>query len=381
MNLVDMARRSDKNLVLDAGFVSTGGMRWESAKRAISHIAGSFIHASKRTINGVLYRGFDLSADSKTRLSIKSPFKWYPFRQRPDLTGWQIMAVDRKAEGSALRVLLKRRSTDTVLAHYTVTLSSSFEPVRLPCPSNDRGNSTDYDLVLTFESAARGRAFLAVHRVLDRAEIIKLCRGRGVEIGPGPNPQILPSDDCDVTYVEQSSPEKWESLYNDRGALHIERSLWARYTIGEAYPLPAEDHSLDFVFCSHVFEHLANPLGHLEHWYGKLHRGGVVVGVVPDIGGSKDYVFEPCLVDDLLDEYASGLMQPSLDHYRRWAAHRAPGKDPVEFLNAGRSIHVHFYTYENMSSLLNCASKRLGYDWFNIHYTPNHKDFYFVIGK
>ena len=61
-----------------------------------------------------------------------------------------------------------------------------------------------------------------------------------------------------------------------------------------------EDGSLGFIFSSHVFEHLANPLGHLEHWYAKLRHGGLIVGIVPDVGGSKDYVFEPCSVTGLL---------------------------------------------------------------------------------
>lgn len=381
MNLVDMARRQDKNLVLTADLVSTGGTKWEMLKRAVSQVAGSFIHASKRRVGGVLYRGFELSIREKTCLCVKSPFKWHPFRQKPEFTGWQIMAVDAKAEGACLHVLLKRRSSGAVLGQQRVGLAASLEPIGLPHPPDTLDDPSDVDLILTFDGAAGGRAFLAVHRVLDRADILKLCRGRGVEIGPGPNPQILPSDDCDVTYVEQSSPEAWEALYNTRGALRIERSLWSRYTIGEAYPLPVDDQTLDFVFCSHVFEHLANPLGHLEHWYTKLRPGGVVVGVVPDVGGSKDYVFEPCPVGDLLEEYARGAMQPTVDHYRRWAAFRAPGADPMEFLKAGRSIHVHFYTYDNMVSLLRQAAERIGYGWFNVHYTPNHKDFYFVVGK
>jgi hypothetical protein len=126
---------------------------------------------------------------------------------------------------------------------------------------------------------------------------------------------------------------------------------------------------------------LANPLGHLEHWHAKLHQGGVVVGIVPDVGGSKDYVFGPCCVEDLLDEYAKSIMEPQLSHYRRWAAARAPGRDPVLYWKAKRSIHVHFYTLDNMKALLEIAVKRLGFRSFRVWYTPNHKDFYFVVEK
>jgi hypothetical protein len=99
------------------------------------------------------------------------------------------------------------------------------------------------------------------------------------------------------------------------------------------------------------------------------------------VGGSKDYVFGPCCVEDLLDEYAKSIMEPQLSHYRRWAAARAPGRDPVLYWKAKRSIHVHFYTLDNMKALLEIAVKRLGFRSFRVWYTPNHKDFYFVVEK
>ena len=42
------------------------------------------------------------------------------------------------------------------------------------------------------------------------------------------------------------------------------------------------------------------------------------------------------------EEHASQQMQPQLSHYRKWAAARAPGKDPAEYLKSKRSIHVPF---------------------------------------
>jgi len=53
----------------------------------------------------------------------------------------------------------------------------------------------------------------------------------------------------------------------------------------------------------------------------------------------------------------------------------------VKYLKAKRSIHVHFYTNCNMASLLEYAVARLGYSWFSIRHTPNHKDFFFALGK
>ena len=381
MNLVDMATRHDRHLECRARVVSLGRDRWQSAKMLVSHVMGGYIIAAKRTIGGIQYRGFDISADARTRLIVRSACLWYPFRLVPPSTGWNIVAIDRRAEGKRFDAVLKDRSTDRILATRSLELTGALQPVAFPGLPDMSVNAAGTDLQLEFSGRGAGRAFLAVHRVLDRSEVIALCRGKGVELGPGPHPQVMPSGTREVRYIEQSPPDNWNKLYNEKNRLHVDPELWSKYTIGEAFPLPVEDGSLDFIFSSHVFEHLANPLGHLEHWYTKLHPGGVVVGIVPDVGGSKDYVFEPCPVKGLLDEYDSRDMQPQLSHYRRWAAARAPGKDPAQYWQARRSIHVHFYTAENMQALLELAVERLRYRTFRLWHTPNHKDFYFVLEK
>jgi SAM-dependent methyltransferase len=381
MNLVDMATRKDRHLELQARLVSLGNDRWKSAKMLMSHVTGRYIIAAKRTIGGVQYRCFDVSADDRTRLIVRSACAWYPFRLLPDSTGWSIVAMDRRAEGRRFNVVLKERSKDRVLVARSVQLTSTLQAVAFPGLPSVPVDVMETDLQLEFCGTGGGRAFLAIHRVLDRSEVIALCRGKGVELGPGPHPQVLPDETREVLYVEQSQSDEWNRLYNEKRRVDVDQELWSKYTIGEAFPLPVYGDSLDFIFSSHVFEHLANPLGHLEHWHTKLRHGGVVVGVVPDVGGSKDYVFDPSSMDELLDEYAGGEMRPQLHHYRRWAAARAPGKDAMEFLKANRSIHVHFYTADTMRQLLQQAVARLGYRWFRVWHTPNHKDFYFAVAK
>lgn len=381
MNLVDMARRRDRNLLVSASLVSRGDERWRSAKVLASYVWGHYVITTKRTIDGIRYRGFDLSADGHAGLIVQSPCSWYPFRLRTPSTGWEIVAIDHAAEGRVFDAVLRDRNTGGVLAKQSVTLTRVLQPVQFPTPPVPPPEDAVTDLELRFSGGSGGRAFLAVHRILDRSEVLALCRGKGVELGPGPRPQVLPNETREVLYIEQSPPDRWNRLYNEQNRFCVDKDLWSRYTIGDAYPLPVEDDSLDFIFSSHLFEHLANPLGHLEHWHAKLRQGGVVVGIVPDVGGSKDYVFEPCHIPDLLGEYAEGIMQPQLSHYQRWAVARAPGKDPSWYWRAQRSIHVHFYTIDNMKALLEIAVKQLGFRSFRIWYTPNHKDFYFLVEK
>jgi SAM-dependent methyltransferase len=373
-----MAQRQDKNLVL--------GDSVELCKR--------------RELNGTLYRGFSLSTSAQPAITIKNVLKWYPFSDRTLATGWAIRANILQAisnSNTRLEVCL-RDDAGNIVAANEVEVASTPTPIFLPKQLPSETLDESYHLTLQLKSYRKNifpfgakavepgsvkpaHAFLQVHEALHREEILKQCQGKGIEIGPGHRPQVMPSSGVDVTYIEQSAPQDWERLYNDAGNYVVNPELWSRYQIGEACDLPIEDSSLDFIFSSHVFEHLANPLGHLQHWHSKLRENGKVLGIVPDISGCKDYVYRPSPLSELLAEQASGDMEPTLAHYARWAKYRRPGSDPEEFYKAKRSIHVHYYTRWNMTEVLQYAVENLGYAWFNVRHVPNHKDFYFVLSR
>ncbi|MFO6418779.1 methyltransferase domain-containing protein [Hylemonella sp. W303a] len=240
----------------------------------------------------------------------------------------------------------------------------------------------DMDLVITVPPRQwPAKLFLGVHRLLDRNDLYKHCKGRGVEIGPGPRPQILPGAHIQVQYVEQATPDQWQQLYGKDTKTPVDPGLWKLYVVGNADQIPAEQNSLDFIFSSHVIEHLANPLGHLAYWSKLLKKGGVVAAVIPDMRGCKDYVFQPSTLEELDAEYRRGLMTPTLDHYRRWCNVRAPKTDPAEVLARGRSIHVHFYTPETMQTVLQARYRELGYRTCTVTSSPNHKDFFVLLAK
>jgi SAM-dependent methyltransferase len=369
LNLINMAERKDKNLVLS-----------DSAQ------------PSKRKLRRILYRGLSLSASEEPAVTIKNVLRWYPFCDGTTVTGWAIQSFNHKHKNGQLEVCFKD-AADNVIASQEIKVSSKITPVILPKLTPHSTESENFSLTLRLKGSRSkffpfgskntkpNHAFLTVHEVLHREEIIKKCQGKGIEIGPGPKPQVIPSRKVDVTYVEQSAPEDWERLYNDTGNYKVSPQLWSRYQIGEACDLPVENNSLDFIFSSHVFEHLANPLGHLKHWQTKLKDGGKVLGIVPDLSGCKDYVYRPSSMSEILAEQTSGNMEPTIEHYARWAKYRRPGKNPEEFYKAKRSIHVHYYTKWNMTEILQYAVENLGYTSFEMRYVPNHKDFYFVLLK
>ena len=77
---------------------------------------------------------------------------------------------------------------------------------------------------------------------------LQYCRGRGLDVGAGRWP--LP------------------------GAMAIDAADGA-----DAMRLP--EGPFDFVFSSHCLEHLADPVGALEHWRSRLRPGGVLFPYLP----------------------------------------------------------------------------------------------------
>ena len=237
------------------------------------------------------------------------------------------------------------------------------------------------DLVIQVPLQKGAKLFFGIHRLLDRTELYVRCKGQGVEVGPGPRPQILPNARTHVKYIEQATPDQWQQLYGKGTETPVNQELWQLYVLGNADNIPSPPGSLDFVFSSHVVEHLANPLGHLAYWANLLKPGGVVAAVIPDRSGCKDYVFPPSTVEELEAEYRQGSMTPTLAHYQRWAKLRAPNADPAEIMKSGRSIHVHFYTPKSIADVLRQSHKALGFRKYTVISEHNHKDFFVLLEK
>lgn len=171
------------------------------------------------------------------------------------------------------------------------------------------------DLVAEFQGAADETAFLGVFKKMKRSLLIDQAKGFGVQIGPGPSPQIFNSEETRVVYLEEKHPRDWQKLYNPNGKFKVDPVLWDSYRIGSARELPFDDGKLDFVFSSHVFEHLHNPLGHLRHWHAKLKEGGKILAVVPSVLGCKDINSVSSSLESIRREYQNGVWDAPLEKY------------------------------------------------------------------
>lgn len=345
MNLFLMLTRQDRNLITEGT-----------------------VAQAKRNLDGDTWRGLHLWPDSS--FTIPDVRRFSSFRAFPASCGWM---VETPAKG-AVHVSFRRHGTNQELS--TRTFSGGPQPLLLPWPEEFSG---PVDLHVSATGRGKDIAFIADHRALSRQWLFDFAVGTGVEIGPGPQPQIMPGDGVNVSYVEQMPPEEWNRLYNGGGKYPVRPELWDNYIVGEASELPVADGSLNFIFGSHVFEHLANPIGHLKRWQRKLARGGKVLCVVPDLAGTKDAVQERGTLEEWRAEFEEDIWLPTEAHYVRHL--RLPADDELvrNAINRNESIHVHYYDNINCQRLLDYAVNELGFEDYLIRHTPNHKDFHFVL--
>lgn len=346
MNLFDMLRRKDRNLEVSGPVAMT-----------------------KHNQAGQLWRGLSLRPGAK--LSIPDVRRFASLRTWPAECGWMIQVPVETLVEVTFR---QPDHGDRIVG--VATFDGDFQPLVLPWPKERVGR---LDLQIEVIGQGEQAVFLAVHRALSRQWLFDSATGRGVEVGPGAQPQILPREGVDVSYLEQMPPDVWNQLYNGGGKYVSRPELWDHYIVGNAQYLPVEDGSLDFLFSSHVFEHLANPIGHLRNWKVKMRPGGKVICVVPDLNGTKDAIQPRSSLAEWLEEDAAGTWAPVLHHYMRHLRRAADDEELVAAMGRNESIHAHYYDNINCQVLLDHAVTALGYSDYLIEHTPNHKDFHFIL--
>lgn len=374
MNLLELITKNDRNVEVQFWDIATETWKThESARSLFAKIirprlkfAGWRPRVVRDTVRGLLLR-------SGMRLVVKNAGIYWP-----NYAHGRGFFKFRSNGASDVKVIVGWTKGDRESLSSQSNLIATKKLVDIPVAAT-KGDA--FDLVIQVPLQKGAKLFVGIHRLLDRNELYSRCKGKGVEVGPGPKPQILPDAGTEVKYVEQATPDQWQKLYGKDTKVPVDPALWNLYVVGNADNIPASPESLDFVFSSHVIEHLANPLGHLAYWGTLLKPGGVVAAVIPDRDGCKDYVFLPSSFDELEAEYLRNSMNPTLYHYQRWAKHRAPKADPSEILQSGRSIHVHFYTPDSMTDVLSKMYKRLGFRKFNVVSEQNHKDFFVLLEK
>lgn len=235
------------------------------------------------------------------------------------------------------------------------------------------------DLVISASSDSA----LGVGRLFDpRAPLLPLASGKGVEVGPGVKPAMLPSSERDVRYVERVRPQDWAASYSKAPVDLPPPDILSRYVVGDATTLETVDpSSMDFIFSNHVFEHLPNPLQVLENWLDKLRPGGRILTVVPDARYCFDCRQPLTTLADVLVEQSMGGHAITLEKYQRWVRYTEPRHSVDDLIRRNYSIHVSFFTPELIEDICQLLYGRGRISKWQVWTGKNNKDFAFAIWK
>ena len=208
-----------------------------------------------------------------------------------------------------------------------------------------------------------------------REPVLPFAVGDGIEVGPGDNPNIKPSDKVRVRYLEDVDKDAWLARYHLSPGKESDE-LWQNYLVGDARDLDvAEDASLDFIYSSHVFEHLMNPLGTLANWSRKLKPGGSVLAIVPDCRYCFDLRQEPSSLEEIEREFDENQWDPTPAKYEKWCSGTEVNADPDTLFRRNYSIHFHYYTPEVFAHLAQKAIHLGLFSSVQLWTDPNAKDF------
>ena len=106
---------------------------------------------------------------------------------------------------------------------------------------------------MTFPDNTQGESQRARKRRLQEGFFDDYCKGRGLDIGAGNDPLFK-----DI--------ETWDKMSGHGDATHM---------------LGVPDETYDFVYCSHILEHLDDPWAGIRSWFRILKVGGFLIVAVP----------------------------------------------------------------------------------------------------
>lgn len=154
-------------------------------------------------------------------------------------------------------------------------------------------------------------------------ELFDFGQGRGLEVGPLAHP-VARKGEVDVEYVDVFDREALMKHYAGRAfdvedIPEMDYTLWDGErvrTLGEAV---ADGAPFDWVFASHVLEHVPDAVGWLRDIASVTAPGGALVLAVPDQRFTFDYHRPPTSVGQLLQAFESQDVVPSVravyDHF------------------------------------------------------------------
>lgn len=127
--------------------------------------------------------------------------------------------------------------------------------------------------------------------------IAKYCVGSGLEIGAGKAPYCDPAR---TKFLDKFTDNKDGTPNPD--------------IISDASVIPTESEKFDYVFSSHVLEHMQNTIATLKEWIRVLKKDGVLFLLLPHADRTLDKFREKTTLLHHLDDYKNLTDEPDQSH-------------------------------------------------------------------
>jgi SAM-dependent methyltransferase len=206
-----------------------------------------------------------------------------------------------------------------------------------------------------------------------RQHLSRWLTGSGLELGPGHVAFECP-DDVNVTFVDRFPSADLQKLFPELGD-HVEFQPIDVYADLDADGLRAfASRSQDFVICSHVLEHLADPLGLLSEMHRVLRPGGVALLLLPDRRRAFDHERTSTSLEHLIADHAAGVRYVDDQHLFDFITLADPAeaytwrppdcsRDDFYAWHRERSVHVHCWTEDEFDGVIDYCRSVMRQRW------------------
>jgi SAM-dependent methyltransferase len=178
-----------------------------------------------------------------------------------------------------------------------------------------------------------------------------------------------------VQYLDRWDPDENASLFPELAGEQFPKPDIVADLNAEALQAVASE-SQDFVVCSHVLEHVANPLRVLTDMWRVLKPGGLLLILLPDRRKTFDQGRSPTPLDHVVADYEVECVEVDDEHLLEFMTHVGVDEETVGEARSGsergraildyqrrRSIHVHCWTLEEFAPVIEYAIRALGNNW------------------
>lgn len=330
----------------------------------------------KSPSDGNVYSGVRL--DKKSQIKLVNTQTIYEIRSFPENPSWLYLFDGPEtipADGFLIITAETNDGASYCLYKSRETQSSVPRPISLDWPSQ---MTREFSLALS--NTADKECLILTSRIYDKTILLSHCKGTGLELGPGLNPHVLPSNKVNVRYIEQTRPNQWQNTYNKKSDISIPSEREKLYVFADISTISMIiDYKVDFIYSNHVIEHLLNPISVIKDSLKLLHSGKPFLGAIPSAPNTFDLRQTPTTLDDLI--FLEQEQYSTIPHYcyERWVKYTEPRSTVESLVSRNYSVHITYWTLGLVEDLCNLLNEQGLISRYEISHPLNCKDIVYIL--